>query len=64
MREDSSFFRACFSLLAKALDSLHGVKPAMSAVAGGGEKVEEERRMEERARAAENVFKDESCCWF
>jgi hypothetical protein len=46
----------CFSRLAKALDSLHGVRPAMSAAAGGGEVAAEERRTEESASAAEKVL--------
>ena len=40
----------CFSRLANCLESLQGVRPAMSAEAGGGEGREEERRSEERAR--------------
>lgn len=55
LREDSSFLMDCFSRLAKALDSLHGVKPEMSAEAGGGVEV---RRREERANAAEKDFSE------
>ena len=53
MREDSSFLMDCFSRLANCFDSLHGVKPEMSATAGSGE----EMRIDERARAAEKAFR-------
>jgi hypothetical protein len=55
LREDSSFLTDCFSRLAKALDSLHGVNPEMSAEAGGGVEVS---RREERANAAEKDFNE------
>ena len=57
LREDSSFLMDCFSLLAKALDSLHGVRPAMSAFAG---EIGEERIMAESATAVEIVFRGDS----
>ncbi|KAI4306346.1 hypothetical protein L6164_029633 [Bauhinia variegata] len=50
--DDSSFFNACFSRLANCFDSLHGVKPEMSATAGSGA----ETRMEESASAAEKAW--------
>jgi len=43
----------CFSRLANCLDSLHGVKPEMSATAGSGE----EMRIDERASAAEKALR-------
>lgn len=69
--EASSFLMDCFSRFAKALDSLHGVRPEMSATAGGGAAAEERRR-EESAKAAEKVLREEEtesspccgcCCW-
>lgn len=46
---DSNFFTSCFSLLAKALESLQGVRPATSADA---ESTTEVLRAAARARAA------------
>ena len=53
MREDSSFLICCFSRLANCLDSLHGVRPEISATAGSGA---DKKRMEESASAAENAW--------
>jgi hypothetical protein len=55
-----SFLIEFFSRLANALDSLHGVSPAMSAAAGGGEVAAEERSTDDRASAAENVFTEDA----
>lgn len=55
LREDSSFLIDCFSRLANALESLQGVKPEISAEAGGGVEVS---RREERANAAEKDFNE------
>lgn len=46
----------CFSRLANCFESLHGVRPAMSALAGS---TGAETRMEERASAAEKAFNGE-----
>ncbi|KRY97950.1 hypothetical protein T11_4932 [Trichinella zimbabwensis] len=50
--DDSSFLIDCFSRLANCLESLHGVSPEMSAMAGIGAAP---KMMEESARAAEKV---------
>lgn len=50
--EDSSFLIDCFSRFANCLESLHGVRPAMSAMAGMGAAP---KMMEESASAAEKV---------
>jgi len=55
LREDSSFLIDCFSRLANCFDSLHGVRPEMSATAGSGD----EMRIDESASAAENAFRFE-----
>lgn len=56
MSEDSSFLSCCFSLLANCLESLHGVKPAISADAGS---TGADSRIEDSASAAENAFSDD-----
>lgn len=52
----SSFLICCFSRLANCFDSLHGVRPEMSAEAGS---TGADKRTEESARAAENAFNDD-----
>lgn len=57
MSEDSSFFSCCFSLLANCLESLHGVKPAISADAG---RTGADSRIEDSASAAENALSEDA----
>ena len=52
LSEPVSFSIEFFSRLANALDSLHGVKLAVSAAAGAGEADAEESSTDDSARAA------------